>query len=1425
MDITKRRTAFIFSLLLTLILAFGPLVQNAAPVYAEGESFVKSVTYKSNGVVQEPNADGSYTVELGKNYEVDLAFGESEGNQFPADKFVYQLPSGINPVATEGDLSIDFSIVDADGNVVNKTLTGNHYTIASDGTITVTWNTNGGDAYTAFKDCGNVEFTLTFSGSFDGSSTKLTFSDSVETTIKVDDSSDVTVEKTGTYDPTTNKVKYTATVTGNKGTSHNVIVTDELKGTALKLDTDSISISKTPDSAAEPTQQSVSESGFEYKIATVNKGDVYTFTYTASVDVDEITGTGTVSQTENDISVKSDENPEPNTDTTNLGGKIDYTNISKSAVIESTDGDKVLIKWTVKYGDKNNAASLGGFTLTDKLNYKTDRFYYDTEGHDGITVQENDGTPYTVSWEDVGVTTGNEDSWSWTIPEGAAGNTEYTITYYTVYDKTDLVNSVYESNTISDGHGHSSNRGITIGKNDVSVVKKLTDLDFNNNTASWKITITVPASGIENAWLSDYYPNREINGKTYYDKLQEGSITVDGLLDGETYSITESTTSHFRIDFSSDYSSDDGTSYDLKPSTDTRTITVTFKTDMDQDWITAGKDSTSTTDREHVNNAYFHANDQSINSQDRYYTNTTSIDKTVSNYGNPVGYYDSEGNYSLTAASDTDLPVWKFRLTLNGVDGDINITDKFDTDLFEIVPESVERDDNRLVTGKSFWNSVTSTKDVDGNTSKVTVTPTSDGATLSISNDKMPKYNNDPDLYYQTYYIDYYIRVKSPEALQKLREICAEEGTSLKATLTNEVTYGSKTDKVDFYYTYQGVKKEIVKNGYVDPDDGYTYADFKIVFNPNAADMDADSDTLEAADTWSDTLAVKIDSFKFTDASGNDISDKVSYNVSGRTATFKIPDETAVTVTYRARILGTGEVNYSNTATMNGYVAGKSSTVNVESSGEGSGSVYTIYLLKHAEGNINETLKGAVFTLYKLDDSGEKVPVTDKNGDIVSFTTDENGKATLFGSQDDDGWTFYEGTQYYLREVTAPDGYAKLTEDYPFQVSSTSQDWENHLYINGDTILISDEKLTEISFTKVWNDSNNIDGIRPSSDKDSSNYFGSWLHLYKTVDGTTTEVTGYTPTITVDENDSSKWTVTYKDLPSIDGTYSVKEVIPDGVDYTADYGAEDKTSVTNGGTITNTHEHKTQSFKTSVTVTKKWADGASGDKAVIELLADGKETGMQLTLTEDNSWTASFTDLDKYDASGNEIEYTVKEITNDYNVTIEKNADGSFTVTNSPKEDSDTETIDIPVQKKWAGGAEGDEAVFVLVKNGEETDQTLVLNEDNNWQGSFTDLDKYDENGDEITYSIKEDTSSYRVVIKSDGDGGYVVTNYPKNYEEKPNSNTKKTDSKKTTDTPKTVGPKTGDSSGVMIYMMLLITAAAAAVIVIIARRRGNKER
>ena len=97
----------------------------------------------------------------------------------------------------------------------------------------------------------------------------------------------------------------------------------------------------------------------------------------------------------------------------------------------------------------------------------------------------------------------------------------------------------------------------------------------------------------------------------------------------------------------------------------------------------------------------------------------------------------------------------------------------------------------------------------------------------------------------------------------------------------------------------------------------------------------------------------------------------------------------------------------------------------------------------------------------------------------------------------------------------------------------------------------------------------------------------------------------------------------------------------------------------NGFTVTNT-----STAKVDVPVVKKWVGPAAGEVTVS--LKRGDAVVGTLKLSDANGWKASFEGLAKYDASGSEIEYTVKEDeVAGYSSAITGDALNGFTVTNT----------------------------------------------------------------------------------------------------------------------------------------------------------------
>ena len=229
-------------------------------------------------------------------------------------------------------------------------------------------------------------------------------------------------------------------------------------------------------------------------------------------------------------------------------------------------------------------------------------------------------------------------------------------------------------------------------------------------------------------------------------------------------------------------------------------------------------------------------------------------------------------------------------------------------------------------------------------------------------------------------------------------------------------------------------------------------------------------------------------------------------------------------------------------------------------------------------------------------------------------------------------------------------------------------------------------------------------------------------------------------------NEANSWKHTFKDLPVYDEngkeiTYTVKEVAIEGYESKIEGNAKD------GFVITNKNLAKTE-----VPVEKKWL-GKAVNEIEVKLLANGKEV-QSAKLNEGNSWKHTFKDLPVYDENGKEIEYTVKEVAIEgYESKIEGNAKDGFVITNR-----NVEKTEIPVEKKWIGKVLKEIEVQLLA-NGKEI-QNVKLNEGNSWKHTFKDLPKYDDNGKEITYTVKETkVEGYESKIEGNAKDGFVITN------------------------------------------------------------------
>lgn len=175
----------------------------------------------------------------------------------------------------------------------------------------------------------------------------------------------------------------------------------------------------------------------------------------------------------------------------------------------------------------------------------------------------------------------------------------------------------------------------------------------------------------------------------------------------------------------------------------------------------------------------------------------------------------------------------------------------------------------------------------------------------------------------------------------------------------------------------------------------------------------------------------------------------------------------------------------------------------------------------------------------------------------------------------------------------------------------------------------------------------------------------------------------------------------------------------------------------------------------TITIKKVWDDknDVAGKRGITSLnvtLTDNSDltSDKVITLNKNNNWTATL-NVRTHDDYANELTYSVKEnFENEYYTKSTKfDADtNTFTLTNTI--DFSKIKNEIVVTKEWNNGAsEGkrmpESITIYLYKDGTKTNQSLTLNDANNWQGSFTNVNKYNSDGTEIDYSVDEGTVAH----------------------------------------------------------------------------------
>ncbi len=442
-----------------------------------------------------------------------------------------------------------------------------------------------------------------------------------------------------------------------------------------------------------------------------------------------------------------------------------------------------------------------------------------------------------------------------------------------------------------------------------------------------------------------------------------------------------------------------------------------------------------------------------------------------------------------------------------------------------------------------------------------------------------------------------------------------------------------------------------------------------------------------------------------------------------------------------------------------------------------------------SEDNVPDTIK---VQLFRKVGTGTEEAVKDNSNNIVITVNKADQTDKMVWSYNFNSYTLakYDANgnayEYFVKETEVTAGNDKETASYSSETAVTGTVGDYDIALDGmnitNTLKLGDKKVynTELPFTKLWE---NEDGSKLTTNLPDS----ITVQLLQDGNALNPDKTATLTSANADASDASKWTGkfenlrTYKDNGISKYKYTVNETKIESVVVVQNKAGAYTVSINEAGNvITNTLVGET----TDITIKKTWK-GVTGDNIPsikVQLLQSGtvvKEETLSKDTTDlvvsGNTWTYTFKDLAKYQADGVlEHVYTVKEIeiggvavsettgkAGDYQSTIE--ASKPLEITNEL-----TGTVDkIEGKKIWKDvskvterpasitvdlyrNIEGGTAQWVESKvvNGtqENAEWTFEFNKDG------AGYPKYDSDGNEYTYFVKEKNESNGMITIGNND-------------------------------------------------------------------------
>lgn len=868
------------------------------------------------------------------------------------------------------------------------------------------------------SDCSHVENT---------GKTEFDFGNGNKQTIKVNHRGDLTVQKTHAEPSADGTVSWTVTVHSNSGTKpdENINITDVPSlGT---IDLKSIRVS------GGNCTSNPSDNGFAMSCPALSENGTYTITYISKVDVKD----GETTYQKNDVTVKA-KDKNGNTIDKTVSGDVSWDKkptINKKEGVLSENGTAT---WTVTV-DASKPDDLNGWKLEDQVT-------------DGILVGN------ITSDKPVN---GHTSFASFPIVFGANDKkTTYTFTYTTKPNNGIGATMVKNRAELTPPNGGNSvntgDKGVAPGafnplnKTHGTVTPST---DGKTVTVPWTVTIAPKnaAEALPAGWsytdslsYNQYFTDSQCSElktaiEAAFKKADLSAPTIDFTKNGEkvtgfTIKSPDALLVRQSIMFSYNatgeiretWNGEQDYSNTVNTSGFTKSDSVTY-TPSNLKWTLKKVDAKTNTDADSTHE----------------YNDPNSMEQIN---GKPVMHWQiqvDQAEHISNTNSYTDLTI-----TEQMPEGTSLSSVSFSMYQGETVNLQVPLSDGRMVTSVAGWWSL------GGKSFDVTVTRSGSTLTILVPADLLSTVavnggQNNASWYKAQLLLD--VRATIDDA-SKLGKTATVFKNTVKLNDASGKDWGEKSQSQKI--TKDDEWNVIHKATSYNPSDNSNLVPYSIVVNPNALDLDKNSDTITLEDSFSYPYnenqpvefslnevkvyqydATKTD-FKGTELPKNGYTVTPSGSSDGNTRINKlklsIPDSTALVVDYSYRAVGDAntEVEVSNNASLHGKTSGVDGTSVKVVSSHGDATISKLTFTKADSNDPTKTLQGAIFDLYQWNDtqwdrlcSGLK---TGKNGQLAfsASTTEttscpENQRTACNSS----GANVRFNMAYKLVETQAPDGY------------------------------------------------------------------------------------------------------------------------------------------------------------------------------------------------------------------------------------------------------------------------------------------------------------------------------------------------------------------------------------------------------------------